>query len=52
MFGALTGVLLLGVVGNLLTRPGAVVLDSGDLHGAIILGSLMVARFASGQSQE
>jgi len=28
-------------------NPGALVLDSGD-YGAIILGSLMVARLASG----
>src|SRR6202453_1820324 len=52
MFGALTGVLLLGVVGNLLTLAQVPSFWIQVIYGAIILGSLMVARFASGQSQE
>ena len=52
MFGALTGVLLLGVVGNLLTLAQVPSFWIQAIYGAIILGSLMVARFASGQSQE
>lgn len=52
MFGALTGVLLLGVVSNLLTLAQVPSFWIQAIYGAIILGSLMVARFASGQSQE
>ncbi len=52
MFGALTGVLLLGVVGNLLTLAQVPSFWIQAIYGAIILGSLMVARFAGGQSQE
>ncbi len=52
MFGALTGVLLLGVVQNLLTLAQVPSFWIQAIYGAIILGSLMVARFASGQNQE
>jgi simple sugar transport system permease protein len=52
MFGALTGVLLLGVVQNVLTLAQVPSFWIQAIYGAIILGSLMVARFASGQSQE
>jgi simple sugar transport system permease protein len=52
MFGALTGVLLLSVVGNLLTLAQVPSFWIQAIYGAIILGSLMVARFAGGQSQE
>ena len=52
MFGALTGVLLLGVVSNLLTLAQVPSFWIQAIYGAIILGSLMVARFAGGQSQE
>jgi simple sugar transport system permease protein len=52
MFGALTGVLLLGVVSNLLTLAQVPSFWIQAIYGAIILGSLMVARFTSGQSQE
>jgi simple sugar transport system permease protein len=52
MFGALTGVLLLGVVGNLLTLAQVPSFWIQAIYGAIILGSLMMARFAGGQSQE
>src|ERR1700727_1172929 len=52
MFGALTGVLLLGVVGNLLTLAQVPSFWIQAIYGAIILGSLMVTRFLSGQSQE
>ena len=52
MFGALTGVLLLGVVGNLLTLAQVPSFWIQAIYGTIILGSLMVARFAGGQSQE
>jgi simple sugar transport system permease protein len=51
MFGALTGVLL-GVVGNLLTLAQVPSFWIQAIYGAIILGSLMIARFAGGQSQE
>ena len=52
MFGALTGVLLLGVVQNLLTLAQVPSFWIQAIYGAIILGSLMVARFAGGQAQE
>jgi simple sugar transport system permease protein len=52
MFGALTGVLLLGVVSNLLTLAQVPSFWIQAIYGAIILGSLMVARFAGGQAQE
>ena len=52
MFGALTGVLLLRVVGNLLTLAQVPSFWIQAIYGAIILGSLMVARFAGGQSQD
>ena len=52
MFGALTGVLLLGVVQNLLTLAQVPSFWIQAIYGTIILGSLMVARFAGGQAQE
>ena len=52
MFGALTGVILLGVVSNLLTLAQVPSFWIQAIYGAIILGSLMVARFAGGQAQE
>jgi simple sugar transport system permease protein len=52
IFGALTGVLLLGVVGNLLTLAQVPSFWIQAIYGVIILGSLMVARFAGEQSQE
>jgi simple sugar transport system permease protein len=51
MFGALTGVLLLGVVQNLLTLAQVPSFWIQAIYGAIILGSLMVARLASGEGQ-
>jgi simple sugar transport system permease protein len=52
MFGALTGVLLLGVVQNLLTLAQVPSFWIQAIYGAIILGSLGVARFTGGQAQE
>lgn len=52
MFGALTGVLLLGVVQNLLTLAQVPSFWIQAIYGAIILGSLMVSRFAGGEAQE
>jgi simple sugar transport system permease protein len=52
MFGALTGVLLLGVVQNLLVLIQVPSFWIQAIYGAIILGSLMVARFAGGQAQD
>lgn len=46
MLGALTGVLLLGVVQNLLTLAQVPSFWIQAIYGAIILGSLMVARLA------
>jgi simple sugar transport system permease protein len=49
MFGALTGVLLLGVVQNLLTLAQVPSFWIQAIYGAIILSSLMVARVAGSQ---
>jgi len=51
MIGALSGVLLLGVVQNLLTLAQVPSFWIQAIYGAIILGSLMVARLASGEGQ-
>ena len=51
MFGALTGVLLLGVVQNLLTLAQVPSFWIQAIYGAIILGSLMIARLTSGTAQ-
>lgn len=52
MFGALTGVLLLGVVQNLLTLAQVPSFWIQAIYGAIILGSLMVARITGGEAQD
>src|SRR4029078_6303274 len=52
MFGALTGVLLLGVVQNVLTLAQVPSFWIQAIYGAIILGSLMVARITGGETQE
>jgi simple sugar transport system permease protein len=51
MFGALTGVLLLGVVQNLLTLAQVPSFWIQAIYGAIILGSLMVARISGGEAR-
>jgi simple sugar transport system permease protein len=51
MLGALSGVLLLGVVQNLLTLAQVPSFWIQAIYGAIILGSLMVARLAGGEAQ-
>ncbi|WP_153102319.1 ABC transporter permease [Paraburkholderia hayleyella] len=50
MLGALSGVLLLGVVQNLLTLAQVPSFWIQAIYGAIILGSLMIARLASGEA--
>jgi simple sugar transport system permease protein len=52
MFGALTGVLLLGVVQNVLTLAQVPSFWIQAIYGAIILGSLMVARMTGGDAQQ
>lgn len=49
MLGALTGVLLLGVVQNLLTLAQVPSFWIQAVYGVIILGALMVARVAGGE---
>ncbi len=51
MFGALTGVLLLGVVQNVLTLGQVPSFWVQAIYGAIILGALMAARLTSGTGQ-
>jgi simple sugar transport system permease protein len=51
MFGALTGVLLIGVVQNLLTLSQVPAFWIQSVYGGIILVALIISRFASGKSQ-
>jgi simple sugar transport system permease protein len=51
MFGALTGVLLIGVVQNLLTLSQVPAPWILSIYGGIILVALIISRFASGKSQ-
>ncbi|MGZ3577335.1 MAG: ABC transporter permease subunit, partial [Vulcanimicrobiaceae bacterium] len=51
LFGALTGVLLLGVVDNLLTLAHVQTVWTQAIYGAIILIALMIARLTSGKAQ-
>jgi simple sugar transport system permease protein len=52
MTGAITGVLLLGVVDNLLTLAQVASFWKQAIYGAIILFALVVSRVTSGQAQE
>ena len=51
MFGALSGVLLLGIVQNLLTLAQVPSFWIQAIYGVIILGSLMTARLTSGDAR-
>ncbi|MFD5086845.1 ABC transporter permease [Kitasatospora sp. NPDC058406] len=52
LFGALTGVLTLQLVVNVMTLAGVPPLWNQFLNGAIIILALIVSRFASGEKQE
>ncbi|MFD9324545.1 ABC transporter permease [Streptomyces sp. NPDC060065] len=52
MFGALTGVLLLGVVDNLLTQAQVQANWIQAIYGGIILVALMIARVTTGRAQD
>jgi simple sugar transport system permease protein len=52
MFGALTGVLLLGVVDNLLTLAQVPSFWIQAIYGGIILLALMIARVTTGRAQD
>ncbi|TDC69352.1 ABC transporter permease [Actinomadura sp. GC306] len=52
MTGALTGVLLLGVVDNLLTLAQVASFWKQAIYGGIILVALVISRVTSGQAQE
>ncbi|MDH6454748.1 MULTISPECIES: ABC transporter permease [unclassified Streptomyces] len=52
MFGALTGVLLLGVVQNLLTLAQVPSFWIQAIYGGIILVALMIARLTTGRAQD
>ncbi|KAB2346479.1 ABC transporter permease [Actinomadura rudentiformis] len=52
MTGAITGVLLLGVVDNLLTLAQVASFWKQAIYGAIILFALVISRVTSGQAQE
>ncbi|GAB2620945.1 ABC transporter permease [Streptomyces capparidis] len=52
MFGALTGVLLLGVVQNLLTLAQVESFWIQAIYGGIILLALMIARVTTGRAQD
>ncbi|KJK57592.1 ABC transporter permease [Saccharothrix sp. ST-888] len=52
LFGALTGVLTLQLVVNVMTLAGVPPLWNQFLNGAIIIVALIISRFASGEQQE
>ncbi|WP_018382079.1 ABC transporter permease [Wenjunlia vitaminophila] len=52
LFGALTGVLTLQLVVNIMTLGGVPPLWNQFLNGVIIIVALIISRFASGQKQE
>ena len=52
VFGALTGVLTLQLVVNVMTLAGVPPLWNQFLNGAIIIVALIISRFASGEKQE
>jgi simple sugar transport system permease protein len=52
LFGALTGVLTLQLVINVMTLGGVPPLWTQFLNGAIIIVALIISRFASGEKQE
>ncbi|MEV4616077.1 ABC transporter permease [Kitasatospora sp. NPDC049258] len=52
LFGALTGVLTLQLVVNVMTLAGVPALWNQFLNGAIIILALIISRFASGEKQE
>lgn len=52
MFGALTGVLLLGTVDNLLTQAQVQPYWIQAIYGGIILLALMIARLTTGRAQD
>jgi simple sugar transport system permease protein len=52
MFGALTGVLLLGVISNILTLSQIPDFWINAAFGGIILAALLLAKFTSGASEE
>jgi len=52
LFGALSGVLVLGLIQNILTLAGVPGLWFGAIYGGVILGALILARVTSGKAQE
>lgn len=52
LFGALTGILLLYLVQNVLTLAGVEATWINFLNGSIILGALVISRIASGKAQD
>jgi len=52
LFGALCGVLVLGLIQNILTLAGVTGEWIGAIYGAIILAALMLARITSGKAQD
>jgi ribose/xylose/arabinose/galactoside ABC-type transport system permease subunit len=52
LFGALCGVLMLGLVNNILTLAHVNGYWIGAINGAIILGALVLARLTTGKAQD
>jgi ribose/xylose/arabinose/galactoside ABC-type transport system permease subunit len=52
LFGALCGVIVLGLIQNILTLAGVTGEWIGAIYGAIILVALMLARITSGKAQD
>jgi ribose/xylose/arabinose/galactoside ABC-type transport system permease subunit len=52
LFGALCGVVVLGLIQNILTLAGVTGEWIGAIYGAVILAALMLSRLTSGKAQE
>ncbi len=52
LFGALSGVIVLGLIQNILTLAGVTGEWIGAIYGGIILAALMLARITSGKAQD
>jgi simple sugar transport system permease protein/ribose transport system permease protein len=52
LFGALCGVIVLGLIQNILTLAGVTGEWIGAIYGGIILAALMLARITSGKAQD
>jgi simple sugar transport system permease protein/ribose transport system permease protein len=52
LFGALTGVIALGLIQNILTLAGVSGQWFGAIYGGIILAALMISRLTAGRDED